>query len=494
MPEKIRSRPSSANREQRQIQRRSSLNTDPIIFTSNSVTSTNGKIYSGIDLRTPKEKLEDLEKEILESTDKSTPEQYLNQVVLAQIYTNLEYGDISVENARAYLNLSEFYFNRNKIFLPQAKFHALNARQILEQLKIKPSNDNLIENLLAYDIYLMLIKCSLNAKREMKTTKNKHILSIDKTHINHDIKLLELYLEKLKESTNKNDYDQMNMKYLFLKYDTIVNNTKEFVKSIEIIIEQIIDYIEKYFTHDQIKRKIDLYLRCGLYFINYEDKIQDGLRYYKKAIELAEQVEKTQPSNAHKYQLAKTILERNIAKLRVDHLTDDMEKEFQRAIQLYTQPTNEITKNVLKVIDELAIFYTKMGKYQDALNILCESLPNKIRLFGEFSEEVIQTESHIGAIYLREGECLNAAEHLQACLDLQEFVYGTNDSRTSQTRNSVELLKKDPMVSRTFFARTHDGKRQDRPAFRTTNKVSHDKQDLQLFQTVTKKPPTSSKI
>ncbi|CAF1404566.1 unnamed protein product, partial [Adineta steineri] len=47
---------------------------------------------------------------------------------------------------------------------------------------------------------------------------------------------------------------------------------------------------------------------------------------------------------------------------------------------------------------------------------------------------------------------------------------------------------------RTFFARTHDGKRQDRPAFRTTNKVSHDKQDLQLFQTVTKKPPTSSKI
>ncbi|CAF4145339.1 unnamed protein product [Adineta steineri] len=72
MPEKIRSRPSSANREQRQIQRRSSLNTDPIIFTSNSVTSTNGKIYSGIDLRTPKEKLEDLEKEILESTDKST--------------------------------------------------------------------------------------------------------------------------------------------------------------------------------------------------------------------------------------------------------------------------------------------------------------------------------------------------------------------------------------------------------------------------------------
>jgi hypothetical protein len=34
-------------------------------------------------------------------------------------------------------------------------------------------------------------------------------------------------------------------------------------------------------------------------------------------------------------------------------------------------------------------------------------------LYGDFSEEVIQTESRIGAIYLREGECLNAVEHLK---------------------------------------------------------------------------------
>lgn len=47
------------------------------------------------------------------------------------------------------------------------------------------------------------------------------------------------------------------------------------------------------------------------------------------------------------------------------------------------------------------------------MNILCESLPDKIRLYGDFAEEVIQTESRIGAIYLREGECLNAAEHLK---------------------------------------------------------------------------------
>ena len=51
--------------------------------------------------------------------------------------------------------------------------------------------------------------------------------------------------------------------------------------------------------------------------------------------------------------------------------------------------------------------------FQEALNILCESLPDKRKLYGDFSEELIQTESRIGAIYLRECEYLNAAEHLK---------------------------------------------------------------------------------
>jgi len=47
------------------------------------------------------------------------------------------------------------------------------------------------------------------------------------------------------------------------------------------------------------------------------------------------------------------------------------------------------------------------------LNILCDTLLDKKRLFGEFSDEVIDTESRIGAIYLCECEYLNAAEHFK---------------------------------------------------------------------------------
>ena len=164
--------------------------------------------------------------------------------------------------------------------------------------------------------------------------------------------------------------------------------------------------------------------------------------------------------------------------------------------------------------------------------MLCESLPDKVRLFGEFSEEVIQAESRIGAIYLREGECLNAAEHLKIvwspiiffvriskCASLllvsglagirlwpERSSHGSNAQfrwvskkvifdfqSLDRATSSVFSLFRDPMVSRTFFARTEDGKRQDRPAFRTNSRISHEKQDLQLFQAVSRKPPVNPK-
>lgn len=76
------------------------------------------------------------------------------------------------------------------------------------------------------------------------------------------------------------------------------------------------------------------------------------------------------------------------------------------------------------------------------MNILCEILPDKIRLYGDFSEEVIQTESRIGAIYLREGECLNAAEHLKAV----NSHYLLQSTKTFLLHSSVLICKNSSMV------------------------------------------------
>ncbi|CAF3453229.1 unnamed protein product [Rotaria socialis] len=497
MPDKPKIRTLSASRQRRQIQRRSSLDASRTECSPSASIYCATAILTPIDLRTIKQKIEDVAEEIIETKHESTPEQYFNQLVLMQVYTKLEYGDDSIKNARAYINLSKFYLNRGTNFLAQAKSHALNARQILEKLRIIPNDDNLEENLLAYDIYFILLKCSLNAKqylldRESKM-KNKNISSIDKTHIEHDFSVIKKYLEKLKNLLKPKDYDKRHMEYSYIKFNKILIDSKQFDKSTYDLIDDIISYIEKYFSSDQVKRTIDLYLRSGSYLIKFHDHIQTGLKYYRKAVELADEQENKKPCVKHKHQIAHAVLQLCIAKVTTDHFTDDLEKEFQRAIQLYKEPNGETNRNVLKSIDELVTFYTKLEKYQDALNVLCETLPNKIQVFGDFSEEVIQTEARIGAIYLREGECLNAAEHLQACLELQEFVYGPNDARTCETRNAIEFLKKDPTVSRTFFARTQNGKRHDRPEFRVNKRISHEKEDLQLIRTVTKKPPISTK-
>ncbi|UJR26960.1 hypothetical protein I4U23_008267 [Adineta vaga] len=500
MPEKPRSRPLSASRQRRHSSRRASFSgnlTPPEMITnSEELVPESTVYYGGLDLRSTEEKLRSLEKEMELRKDDSTPEEHLQALVLIQLYTSLEYGEASLENARAYLNLGKFYFEQRNL-LPQAKVHILNARQILEQMKILPKNDHLVQNLLAYEIYFLLIKYSLQARqyssqRDIKT-KNKHILSIDTTHIDHDLNRIEEYLEKLQPLMSSSDYDEKYREFLLIKFDVIISNTKEFNADISEIIKSILAILDKYPSEEQIRQKIDIYLRSGFYFISFERNITEGLKYYKEAVELAEEQEQHAPCDVNKYQLGNALFQWGRARIRADKLTDNTERKLTRAIDIYRQVNGENDKNVLRVIDELATFYTKMEKFQEALNILCESLPDRRKLYSEFSDEFIQTESRIGAIYLRECEYLNAAEHFKECLELQEFVYGSKDPRTCQTRDALEILKKDPTVSRTFFSRTQDGIRQDRPAFRYSNKVSHDKEDHDLLFTVTKKPPIGSK-
>jgi hypothetical protein len=209
--------------------------------------------------------------------------------------------------------------------LPQAKTHILNARQILEKLNIKPVDDHLVQNLLAFEIYFLLIKYSFHAKqyssqRDIRI-KNKHILSIDTKHIDHDVHLLQEYLEKLKQLMNEKDYDEKYMDYLFIKFDIITDNLKEFDHSIFELFKGLIEHLNKYPSDDQATNRIDLHLRCGYYLVNFDNHVSEGLSHFKKAVELAEEEEQREASDLHKYQLANAFFQWGKAKVRVGNLT-----------------------------------------------------------------------------------------------------------------------------------------------------------------------------
>jgi hypothetical protein len=216
--------------------------------------------------------------------------------------------------------------------MSQAQSHILNAQQILEQLNIKPNDDHLIQNLLGFEVYLLLIKCSFHVKqysfsqRDIKT-KNK---SID-----HELELIEEYLEKLKHLMSSKDYDEKFMDILLIKFDIIRNNFEEFNKKIFELVNEIIGMIEKYPSNDQIKRKIDIYLCCGLYFIHFDDHIQESFNSYKQAIELSEKEEKREPSDIHKYQLANANFQWGKARVRANRLTGKNKNIYSMLIFIY---------------------------------------------------------------------------------------------------------------------------------------------------------------
>jgi hypothetical protein len=174
-------------------------------------------------------------------------------------------------------------------------------------------------------VYLLLVKYSVYAKqylsqRDIKM-KNKHILSIETKHIDHDLNLIKEYLEKFKHLMNSNDHIEKYMEYILIKFDMIINNLKDFNHDIYELIKEIMEYIDKCPSNDKKKRKIDIYLRCGFYFVHDHDHIQEGFDYYKKAVELAEEEEKNKPSDLHKRQLANSIFQWGKARVRADRLS-----------------------------------------------------------------------------------------------------------------------------------------------------------------------------
>ena len=285
------------------------------------------------------------------------------------MYTNLEYGDLSLENARAYLRLSDHYFQQKFTYLFQAKLHALNAREILDQLQIKPRNGHETENRLAFDTYLQLLRCTLSAKKYLVhrqgKANNRFLLSMDISHIDHDLHLAEQYSTKLSSQSERD--------FVFLKFEAIVLKTEKFHPS----IHQVTDAVERYLAKESLAQQIELNIRCGAYLLNFDEKKRSALNYYERAVELAEGQEARASSAEHRSQLAHALLQRSQAKVRADRATgrettvvvlfdaadfrlDETEKEFLRAMKLYQQSP----RHALRVIDELASYYVKMEKYQ----------------------------------------------------------------------------------------------------------------------------------
>jgi hypothetical protein len=214
-------------------------------------------------------------------------------------------------------------FSCNLDLIPQAKLHILNAREILDQLNIQSNDNHLIEYLIGFDVYLLLIKCSFHAKdylfqREIKT-KTKQ--SNKKKSMDEDFQGIEKYFDDLKRLMSTKDYEEKYIQFLLIKFEIMINNFENIDSKIFELVNEILGIIDRYPSDDQITRKIDIYLRYGSYLVYFDDHIQEGFNYFKKAVELSEKEEERDPSDMHKYQLANANFQWGKARVRANRLT-----------------------------------------------------------------------------------------------------------------------------------------------------------------------------
>ena len=176
---------------------------------------------------------------------------------------------------------------------------------------------------MAFEVYLLSIKCSFHSQEipSQRTMKTKTKATNKKKSMDDDFRSIEVYMENLKPLMSVEDYDQKQMEFLTIQFDMIVANFEEFDGKIVDILQGILGIIDKYPSDDPIAKKIDLYLRYGTYLVQFDDHIQEGFNYFKKAVELAENEEERDPSDKHKRQLANASFQWGKARVRANRLT-----------------------------------------------------------------------------------------------------------------------------------------------------------------------------
>lgn len=96
----------------------------------------------------------------------------------------------------------------------------------------------------------------------------------------------------------------------------------------------------------------------------------------------------------------------------------------------------------LSIQDEFCNFLQITGQKERATMILRESLEAKVGAFGDFSPEVAETYRVLGRAELAQGNHNGAYTKLKKCVQIETFLYGSQDKRTLATQQTIDTLSK----------------------------------------------------
>ncbi|KAH0501337.1 Tetratricopeptide repeat protein 23 [Microtus ochrogaster] len=345
----------------------------------------------------PREKLHLCEEKAKSHLSNGEYKQAIQELVRCVALTRICYGSSHWKLAEAFVNLAQGYLQLKGMSL-QAKQHAEKAKEILASSMENPYHDNT-------DVF----KCSI----ELFYTTGKAMLA----------------LQKFKEAAEN-----------LLKAERL---SKEMLQRGNMIKEEW----------------VEIQARIKLSFAQVyqgQKRLKEALPYYQKALEYTETIK-----DENSFECVPVLRElAGVEQALGFH--DAAVNHFSRAhlIVLSKNPSPEEAADSAHFIARAAVASGRHEHYGEnrpslsytsglgvchwwrATMILKESLEAKVGAFGDFSPEVAETYRFLGRADLAQGNHSGAHMKLKKCVQIETFLYGSQDKRTLATQQTIDTLSK----------------------------------------------------
>ncbi|XP_037054647.1 tetratricopeptide repeat protein 23 isoform X2 [Peromyscus leucopus] len=409
-----------------------------------SVTSkkrTPNKLPQTALFQPPREKLHLCEERAKSYSNSHEYKQAIQELVRCVALTRICYGDSHWKLAEAYINLAQGYLQLKGLSL-QAKQHAEKAKEILASSIENPYHDN-----------AAIFKCSI----ELFYTMGRALLA----------------LQKFKEAS-ENLIKAEKLSKEMLQCGNIIKE-----EWVEIQARIKLSFAQLYQGQKRSKEALPFYQKALEYTETVRDEksldcvpvlrelagVEQALGFHDAAVNHFSQahliVLSKNPSPEEAADSAHFIARAAVASGKQDHHANMREghsynhenqhevlnkhvaeQYFQESMTHVKDSEGAGRAKFLSIQDEFCNFLQITGQKERATMILRESLEAKVGAFGDFSPEVAETYRVLGRAELAQGNHNGAYTKLKKCVQIETFLYGSQDKRTLATQQTIDTLSK----------------------------------------------------
>ncbi|XP_026640233.1 tetratricopeptide repeat protein 23 [Microtus ochrogaster] len=371
----------------------------------------------------PREKLHLCEEKAKSHLSNGEYKQAIQELVRCVALTRICYGSSHWKLAEAFVNLAQGYLQLKGMSL-QAKQHAEKAKEILASSMENPYHDNT-------DVF----KCSI----ELFYTTGKAMLA----------------LQKFKEAAENLLKAERLSKEMLQRGNMIKEEWVEIQARIKLSFAQV------YQGQKRLKEALPYYQKALEYTETIKDEnsfecvpvlrelagVEQALGFHDAAVNHFSRahliVLSKNPSPEEAADSAHFIARAAVASGRHEHYGENRPSlSYTSGLGVchwWVKGVNSSFESTgtcfqLSLLSELFPARATM--------ILKESLEAKVGAFGDFSPEVAETYRFLGRADLAQGNHSGAHMKLKKCVQIETFLYGSQDKRTLATQQTIDTLSK----------------------------------------------------